>query len=89
MSTKTNELYLPGFDIRVFPLLAGLPTKVNRSHLPNVVSLTGVTLGLLALAKGDTPDSGERERPHSRGRLKPMLVLPHSCGRLKPMLVLP
>ena len=32
--------------------------------------------GLLALAKGATPDSGGRERPHSRGRLRHQPVLP-------------
>ena len=31
---------------------------------------------LLALAKGATPDSGGRERPHSRGRLRHQPVLP-------------
>ena len=30
---------------------------------------------LLALAKGATPDSGGRDRPTSRGRLKPVVVL--------------
>jgi len=34
--------------------------------------------GLLALAKGATPDSGGRERPISRSRLKHELVLPHA-----------
>ena len=36
----------------------------------------GVAKGLLALAKGATPDSGGRERPHSRGRLRHQPVLP-------------
>ena len=37
-----------------------------------------VASGLLLLAKGNTPDSGDPERPISPSRLQPMLVLPHT-----------
>ena len=43
-----------------------------------VVTQTRVPSGLLLLAKGNTPDSGGRERPISRSRLQPRLVLPHA-----------
>ena len=38
------------------------------------VNLTEVTVGLLALAKGATPDSGGWDRPAFRGRLKLVVV---------------
>ena len=41
-----------------------------------LVTQSRVAVGLLALAKGATPDSGGRERPISRSRLKRELVLP-------------
>ena len=46
-----------------FLLLDKLPSKARESYLP-------LAEGLLALAKGATPDSGEREGPQSRSRLK-------------------
>ena len=77
LSAKANGLHLPGFKFGVFHLLGRLSAETIESHQPIVVTLTGVTLGLLALAKGAIPDSGGRKLPHSRDRLNPVLVLSH------------
>ena len=53
-------------------LLDKMPSKAKEFYLP-------FAKGLLALAKGATPDSGGRERPHSRSRLK--LCLSYSSAR--------
>jgi len=57
-------------------LLAELPTKPLSPNYAFVVTLTGVALGLQMLAKGIIPDSGGRERPFSRGRLRLQPALP-------------
>ena len=54
-------------------LLDTLSFKAEESYLP-------LAKGLLALAKGATPDSGGRERPHSRSRLK--LCLSYSSAHI-------
>ena len=43
-----------------------------------LVTQSRVAAGLLALANGATLDSGGRERPISRSRLKRKLILPHA-----------
>ena len=53
-----------------------------------LVTQSRVAAGLLALAKGATPDSGGRERPISRSRLRRKLVLPHALLLLLLLLLL-
>ena len=55
--------------------LDNLPSKTKESYLP-------LATALLALAKGATPDSGGRECPHSRSRLK--LCLSNSSATCRP-----
>ena len=75
LPAEANRPHATGFKFGVFHLLGGLLTKTIESHQPIVVTLTGVALVLLSLAKGATPDSGGQKCPHSHVRLKPMLVL--------------
>ena len=75
LSAKANGLHLPRFRFGVFHLPGALSTKTIEPHQLIVETLRGVAFGLLALAKGATPDFGGRERPHYRDRVKPVLVL--------------
>ena len=61
----------------MMPLLDRIPIKIfTEPYLAAAVTLAGVAVGLLELAKVATTDSDGRERPTWRGRLwrQPVLL---------------